>query len=180
MNIKGESKCLLVMIVCIVAIMVFLPKTNPVKATTIPAKIEKPNTELPRGIRNNNPGNIERNSIKWKGMSENQSDSRFVVFESPEYGIRALCRILRTYQSRYDLRTINEIINRYAPSGENYTENYIAFVEKETGYSQNKVLDLSNNDVIMKLVKAIIKFENGQQPYDNATIQRGINYENAR
>ena len=36
---------------------------------------------LPRGIRNNNPGNI-RLGDNWQGMKESQSDKSFVQFES--------------------------------------------------------------------------------------------------
>ena len=54
-----------------------------------------------RGIRNNNPGNIDRNATKWQGMADKQDDPRFIVFTSPQYGIRAMARVLLTYQSKY-------------------------------------------------------------------------------
>jgi len=41
---------------------------------------------LPRGIRNNNPGNIRQNNIQWQGMSENPFDPHFVEFKEPVWG----------------------------------------------------------------------------------------------
>ena len=75
----------------------------------------------PRGIRNNNPGNIERNATRWAGMTAEQTDPRFVVFTSPEYGFRALARTLLTYQRKYGLLSIEDMIGRWAPPNENDT-----------------------------------------------------------
>lgn len=46
----------------------------------------------PRGIRNNNPGNIRRNGDPWQGLAETQGDKEFFTFTTPVYGIRALAR----------------------------------------------------------------------------------------
>ena len=84
------------------------------------------NTKIPtRGERNNNPGNIERNTIKWLGMSGIQSDSRFCSFTTPAYGIRALGKLVTNYYHNYKLNTIAKIINRWAPAIENNTDAYI-------------------------------------------------------
>ena len=137
--------------------------------------IEK--VKLPRGIRNNNPGNIELNKTKWQGMSDEQSDGRFIQFESPEYGIRAIARILRNYDKRYGLNTIEGIINRWAPAVENDTESYIRHVEQITGMKRNQPLDLSNSNQLAKLISAIIAHENGMNNYSNDMILRGIDLE---
>lgn len=64
----------------------------------------------PRGIRNNNPGNI-RWGENWQGLKKDgkERDSSFCVFESPEYGIRALAKILINYKKT--LRLKNHSIN---------------------------------------------------------------------
>ena len=68
---------------------------------------------LPRGIRNNNPGNIERGKDRWLGMSADQSgDPRFLVFDKPEAGLRAIMRLLINYQERHDIKTVRDAINR--------------------------------------------------------------------
>lgn len=46
------------------------------------------NSSAARGLRNNNPGNIEAGSNSWDGQAG--SDGRFAKFVTPEHGIRAL------------------------------------------------------------------------------------------
>jgi seryl-tRNA synthetase len=56
----------------------------------------------PRGIRNNNPGNIRRNGDPWQGLAERQGDVEFFTFKTiPIYGIRALARTLIAYQDKH-------------------------------------------------------------------------------
>ena len=57
-------------------------------------------TPNPRGIRNNNPGNIRRNGDPWQGLAKEQNDREFFTFKSAVYGIRALARLLITYQDK--------------------------------------------------------------------------------
>jgi len=132
------------------------------------------NTNISRGIRNNNPGNIERNKTVWQGMSDNQLDERFINFNSPEYGVRAMARILRNYERKYGLNTIEQIVSRWAPSSENNTESYIQNVSQEVGIPSNATLDLDNDSLLQSLIKAIIHHENGTNPYDDETILQGI------
>lgn len=127
-----------------------------------------------RGIRNNNPGNI-RKGENWQGMAQTQSDPAFIQFKSPEYGIRAMVKLLRNYEKLYNLNTIKGIIFRWAPPNENNTEAYVKSVEQKTGLKQNEALDLADQNVMRKLVKAIIFHENGQQPYTDKQINDGIN-----
>ena len=88
---------------------------------------------MSRGIRNNNPGNI-RHGIDWDGLDKDQSkDEEFSQFSTPEYGIRAMFKILKTYNDKYNLNTIEGIINRWAPPIENDTEAYINFVSSKVG-----------------------------------------------
>ena len=51
--------------------------------------MKKINNNIPRGIRNNNPLNIERSKSKWQGLAEHQRDPRFAQFKSMTWGIRA-------------------------------------------------------------------------------------------
>lgn len=131
------------------------------------------NMNLPRGIRNNNPGNI-RHGDAWQGRRNEQSDDAFVQFKSPEYGIRALVKVLETYQEDYGLNTVEGIISRWAPPHENDTESYIDAVSRTIGVSPNAPLNIGDNATTRKLVGAIIKHENGQQPYTVAALSQGI------
>jgi len=127
-----------------------------------------------RGIRNNNPLNL-RKGIKWNGLVTNQNDSAFSVFSSPEYGIRAGAIVLRNYQRKYGINTIRGIITRFAPPTENNTQAYIDSVSRQFGASPDAPLNLENPRVLLGLIQAIIKHENGVQPYTVATINRGLN-----
>lgn len=129
-----------------------------------------------RGIRNNNPGNIVRTTERWQGMSADQSgDSRFVVFDSPVYGIRALARVLRKYNAA-GLNTVQAIINRWAPPVENDTSAYARAVATALGVTPTQPLTLTDS-VMGGLIAAIIKHENGSQPYSGELIVQGIQME---
>ena len=127
-----------------------------------------------RGIRNNNPGNI-RHGEKWEGLSDKQTDSSFCVFKTPEYGIRAMAKILLNYQKKYGLKTIKQIISRWAPPNENNTQSYIKSVSAAVGVLPDDEISLNNKNIMMSLIKAIIKHENGEQPYSEEQILNGIN-----
>lgn len=132
----------------------------------------------PRGIRNNNPGNIVRTSEKWRGMSLDQSgDSRFVVFDAPVWGLRALARILRKYNAA-GLVSVSAIINRWAPPVENDTGAYAAAVARALGVSASQPLVLTD-EVLSRLMAAIVQHENGQQPYAPSLFAQAIEAERA-
>lgn len=126
---------------------------------------------IPRGVRLNNPGNIRLGETKWQGQAFDQTDSEFISFTSPEYGIRAIAKILTTYY-REGFDTIGQIVNRWAPPSENDTDSYVEAIAKSTGLNPNDVIDVQEE--MPKLVKAIIHQENGEQPYTDAQIATGI------
>ncbi|EMW0828984.1 hypothetical protein AAEK53_001740 [Klebsiella aerogenes] len=127
----------------------------------------------PRGVRNNNPGNLEASSSNpWVGQTG--SDGRFAKFETPEHGIRALGRNLISYQ-RQGIDTVSEIINRWAPpSDNNDTAAYIKSVCAQLGVKADQPLDASNPDTLQALCAAIIKHENGSQPYSKEQLSTGV------
>ena len=97
--------------------------------------------KLPRGIRNNNPLNIRKSADKWQGLSTLQEDREFFQFVSMEYGWRAAFVILcKTYYGKYKLRTIRDIVSRWAPAKENNTEAYIRHVSDYTGIGPDRDL----------------------------------------
>lgn len=127
-----------------------------------------------RGIRNHNPGNIRKSSEKWQGLAERQPDSEFATFIAPEWGIRALARVLITYQDKHHLTTLSQILTRYAPAVENNLSAYVDHVSKLTTFRPSARLDLHTYADLRPLVEAIIRHENGEQPYDSALIDRGL------
>ena len=129
-----------------------------------------------RGWRNNNPGNIKHGD-QWLGLRPTQTDDAFCQFISPEYGIRAMTRILQNYYSRHKLKTIQEIINRWAPPVENDTDAYIRSVSQRLGLAENQRLPAGISHLMNPLIKAIIQHENGCQPYSDWLIDVGITWE---
>lgn len=127
----------------------------------------------PRGVRNHNPGNIEKSATPWQGKVDG-SDPRFETFATPELGIRALAKNLLTSQDRHGNNTITDIINRWAPAKENNTAAYVAAVAKETGLDPTAALNLRDPETLQKLTTAIIHHENGVQPYGADMVRAGV------
>jgi hypothetical protein len=126
-----------------------------------------------RGERNNNPGNIRISSVAWMGKTPG-TDTAFETFATPAAGIRALAVNLRTYQNRYGLSTVRQIITRYAPASENDTGAYIRAVAGQIGRGPDESLDLSDDALLSLLVAAIIKHENGRNVYSMADIAAAV------
>lgn len=131
---------------------------------------------LPRGIRNNNPGNIRHSGARWEGLAQQQTDENFVTFTAPEYGVRALARILINYQVHHHLDTTEQIIHRWAPPTENLTDAYVRAVARAVGVNPADRVDLRNNrQLLTRFVDAIISHENGSgQWYERNVIDLGV------
>lgn len=130
-----------------------------------------------RGVRNNNPGNIDYNKAnKWKGQLPPipAIEARFARFDTPENGIRALTKLLLTYQNKHGLKTVKAIINRWAPSVENDTAAYVRAVERSTGTAPGAEVDLRDPVVMKGFVRAIIHHENAGYEYPQAILDEGV------
>jgi hypothetical protein len=137
--------------------------------------MEKSTRNLTRGERNNNPGNIDRNTTKWQGMADNQStDSRFVVFSAPVWGIRALAKVLLSYNKLYDIKTVRGFIDRWAPPRENDTDAYVEHVAKQLSCEPDDNINISQPTILKALTVAIIRHENGRCIYSNDLITQGV------
>lgn len=130
-----------------------------------------------RGIRNNNPGNIDYvPANKWRGqLPPNPAiEKRFARFDTPENGIRALAKLLLTYQSKHGLKTVYQVIARWAPPTENNTKSYAAAVSKAMGVAPDDEIDLRSPAMLIPMVTAIIWHENGYNPYIRGQIETGV------
>ncbi len=135
-----------------------------------------PTTET-RGVRNNNPGNIDYNPAnQWQGQLKPDPaiEKRFARFDSPENGIRALGKLLLTYQRKHGLKTVKAIINRWAPSAENDTAAYVRAVEANTRTPPGAEVDLGQPSVMNGFVKAIIHHENAGYTYPDGVVAEGV------
>ncbi|MBX6386206.1 MAG: structural protein [Microbispora sp.] len=128
-----------------------------------------------RGYRNRNPGNIEHvPTNKWQGLAEPASDGRFCRFVGHEYGLRALAVLLITYQDRHGLRTLRDIIARWAPPAENDIVAYLAAVARRMGGGPDDPLDLHRHDHLRPLVEAIVAHECAGLAYPAAVLDRAL------
>jgi len=117
---------------------------------------------LPRGLRNNNIGNIKLNDLNpWLGKipREQNTDGVFEQFTAKEYGTRAMLMLLRKYYDTYGLKSIYDIIKRYDKNSILPGKQYIPFVtnkmnEISTGFIDRKKL--------IELAMHMAHFENGQ------------------
>lgn len=123
-----------------------------------------------RGVRNSNPGNIRKSKDQWEGAIGD--DGEFVIFDSPESGVRALSKNLLSY-GRQGYDSIEKIINRWAPPNENDTKAYIDSVVAATGITATQSLDLSDPDTLSSLAQAISFHETGSR-YDPEVYQKGV------
>jgi hypothetical protein len=119
--------------------------------------------QLPRGIRNCNPGNIRDSSTKYIGEveKEHDTDSAFKQFKNIAYGYRAMFVVLSTYYKKYGLKTIFSWIHRWAPASENNTDAYVKEVCRRTGIAPDAEIDIANEDMLVKIVSAMSFVENG-------------------
>lgn len=158
----------------------YVPATgagDPVSTAPPTAAVTPGPAMAPRGIRNHNPGNLRRSADQWQGLAppDLQTDPDFFVFAAPEWGIRALAKVLLNYQSRHGLATMRQIITRWAPPSENDTAAYVRSVSMKAGIGADDAIDLyARRDLLTRLVAAIIVHENGVQPYTVAQLNDGI------
>lgn len=126
----------------------------------------------PRGLRNNNPGNLRRSKDNWQGLAADQTDPEFFQFTDMAYGYRALMKTLQNYRRLYGLQTIRQLITRWAPPTENDTEAYIRAVCRELQVPDSFAPDLDDRDSLCALAAAISRYENGV-PAVREDVERG-------
>lgn len=136
--------------------------------------------QLPRAVRNANPGNIETGE-PWRGLAtpaemtaDQRAEKRFCVFTAPEWGFRALAVILRNYRERYGLVSVHDIISRFAPSNENDTTAYVKHVCDAMGVEPDKALDLDDALTLEDLCRAIAVHESGGWFFKTPDLEKGV------
>lgn len=103
----------------------------------------------------NNPGNL-------RSAPGVPSVGGFAKFASINDGYAAMASLLQSYPSKHHADTLSSIINTYAPSSDhNNVSAYIADVMKQTGFKADQKLNLNDPQVLLKLLAAMVKHENG-------------------
>lgn len=133
------------------------------------------NPNDPRGVRNNNPGNI--NFGDWARAHgatgiEPGKDGRFATFANAQAGLDALGELLRSKGYIGGGRdTVASILEKYAPRKDNNdTDMYIRMVAKRLGVDANAHLDPRNMQQMNGLIDGIVRVENGMNPYSREMI----------
>lgn len=111
------------------------------------------------GLKNNNYLNLKNGASRWldAGEKDSKNDSKgHAVFTDPAYGVRAGILLLRSYFFKHNLRTIAEILARWAPASDtigsipgalpNVPADYSKFVADRMRISYNQKLDIFNED----------------------------------
>jgi hypothetical protein len=127
------------------------------------------NTSEPRGIRNNNPLNIRATRERWKGQTGVDA-AGFVIFEAPEYGIRAAARILNSYAAR-GVVSVQDIVTTWAPPIENNSAAYVEHMADVLGKNPGEPVERWEWPY---LLAGMITHENGENPYTFGEINAGV------
>lgn len=118
-------------------------------------------SKLPRGLRNNNPGNIRLGSNRWVGEIRPSQDKEFCQFRDMPHGYRAMLKLLQNYRRKHGCQTIADMIHRWAPANDNNTNAYIIDVCKQIQMPSSYVIDINDRDTMCALAAAISRHENG-------------------
>ncbi|WP_248322037.1 hypothetical protein [Caballeronia sp. Sq4a] len=133
------------------------PQTQQQGSNAVQPKTGQAQSSAPRGIRNNNPGNIRYGEFARSAGAVGADSGGFAVFADMSAGIEATVKLLRSYASR-GFDTIRKIISRWAPANENDTQAYIAAVAKQIGVSADAQLSV---DQLRGVAGSIFQHENG-------------------
>lgn len=152
------------------------------KSGFAPGRLEDPNRAvfggadvaeaMPRGFRNNNPGNIRISSSNWRGLADpidetdfQRREQSFCVFREPEWGLRALAILLRKYKTEMGLDTPRKIISRWAPASDNNdVTSYAEQLAKALGIGPDGFVDATDSPSLITIMRAIARYENGDRP----------------
>lgn len=120
-------------------------------------------TNLPRGLRNNNPLNIEAGQFTQGQPGFVGSDGRFAKFASADDGVNAAGKLLDVYNNKYGINTVNGVVGRWAPAGDgNNVSAYASTVAKNMGVDPNQPLNMADPQVKQALIQSMGQYENGR------------------
>ena len=123
--------------------------------------------DVPVGLQNNNIGNL-RGSDAWEGKIGMSASGGYVQFADISWGIRAFLVNLYTQISKYGLDTPKKYLDKYAPSFENDTANYIQKFTSDLGISENDKIPTDTNS-LRKIVRSQMEMELGTKYADLIT-----------
>lgn len=118
-------------------------------------------SNIARGLRNNNPLNIEDKPWnRWQGLVNNPKEKRFCTFDTRAHGLRAALIIIKNKIKR-GCNTPKKIISEWAPVSENNTKNYIQFVVNMAEIDRDQILNFEDKETICYFAQAMATMECG-------------------
>jgi hypothetical protein len=125
-----------------------------------------PAANAPRGIRNNNPGNIIASPFATRMGATGVDDKGFAVFPDAAAGERASVALLGVY-GQQGLNTVEQIVGKWSPANApgnspQATQNYTNFVAQQLGVAPNAPLNMQDPQVLQRIAAAKFQFENGR------------------
>ncbi len=134
-----------------------------------------PAASAPRGIRNNNPGNIIASPFATRMGATGVDDKGFAIFPDAASGERAAVSLLGVY-GQQGLNTVEQIVSKWSPPNApgntpQATQNYINFVSQQLGVAPGVPLNMQDPQVLQRIAAAKFKFENGPGPLGQGATQ---------
>lgn len=147
-------------------------------ATAPQAAPAAPAANAPRGIRNNNPGNIIASPFATRMGATGVDDKGFAIFPDAASGERAAVSLLGVY-GQQGLNTVEQIVSKWSPPNApgntpQATQNYINFVSQQLGVAPGVPLNMQDPQVLQRIAAAKFKFENGPGPLGQGAAQPAI------
>ena len=124
----------------------------------------------PLGLRLRNPFNLRPGKTPWLGQIR-IAPGNYCEFDTEFHGLRAGFKQLLAYQFLHDCRSIRTIVTRWAPSIENNTKAYIDDVAQRLKIGADDVMDLRDEHQLIELGRAMIRHEQGQQPFSDVRLR---------
>jgi hypothetical protein len=124
-----------------------------------------PAANAPRGVRNNNPGNIIASPFATRMGAVGADAQGFAIFPDAAAGERAAVGLLSTY-GQQGLNTVEQIVGKWSPANAPGntpagTVSYVNFVAKQLGVAPNVPLNMQDPQVLQRIAAAKFQFENG-------------------
>lgn len=134
----------------------------------------------PRGIRNNNPGNVT--SLHWKSWrgSIGFDNDGYLIFKRRIDGIRAIVINLKAYRDKYGIITPFGIVKRWTRGQSEVDQiKYVRVIcerlashEGVNYIDPHKRINLNDPETLLVMTRAIIYYENGVDPYPENLYER--------
>jgi hypothetical protein len=151
--VNARQKLLCVVGVGAAAVLVYSLTSS--GSTGIGGIVDKVTSTI-RGIRDNNPTNLEDSGIQWNGLVG--TDGVYLKFDTMANGLRAAALNLRNYWRLHGINTIEGIAQRWSATDQ---AAYVANLSTWLQVDAQDSLDMEDTGVLAQLLKGMVRQEDG-------------------